>query len=125
MNFFKRRNILKKTSFMDLIPVKVLDAELNEQGKVDIFVPRFKNDYLKRAFQTKKKGDFFVIHLDENGSLVWSAIDDRMTVEKLAETVYQTHPEKFKDQEDTNDRVRKFISLLYQERYISFRQIID
>lgn len=109
---------------MDLIPVRVLDWEVNTQGNVDIYVPRFKNDYVKRAMQTKKKGDFIIIHLDENGSRVWQAIDDQMTVEKLAEKVFHSHPDKFTSPEDTDERVRKFISLLYQERYISFKQIM-
>lgn len=124
MNFFQRRKILKKTSYTDLIPVRILESVQNEQGKTDVLVPRFKNEYLKRAMQSKHKGDHIIIHLDETGSIVWNSIDGIMNVSQIIQKISESYPEKFSSADETPVRVMKFISLLYQERYITFRQLI-
>lgn len=125
MNFFQRRKILKKINFLDLVPVRVHEHSVNENGKIDILVPRFTNVYFKRALQTRKKGDYFIIHLDEKGSLIWNMIDGIRNTEEIASILQKEHEEKFQPVDETQTRVTNFLSLLYQERYITFRQIMD
>lgn len=125
MKFLERRKILKKTNSLELIPVRVLEHQLNEQDKVDVLVPRFKNDYFKRAMQTKKREEHIYIHLDETGSLIWLMIDGERNAEELVQKMLAEHPEKLQPPEEAEKRVSQFLSLLYQERYISFRQIMD
>lgn len=125
MNFFERRRILKKISFPDLVPIRVHGHGVNENGKIDIFVPRFNKNVLKRALQTKHRDEFIYIHLDETGTRVWLFIDGISTTGEICIKLTNEFPEKFLSPEETNERVMKFVSLLYQERYITFKQISD
>ncbi len=125
MKYLERRKILKSTNSLDLIPVRVLEHQVNEQGKVDVLVPRFKSAYWKRAMETKKREEHIYIHLDETGSLIWMLIDGQLNVEQLISAMLAEHPEKLHPPEEAEKRVSQFLSLLYQERYISFRQIMD
>ena len=121
--FFERRKILKTINSLDLTPVRQMEFETMDNGKVDILLPRFKNPMLKNAFQSKKKGDHIRIHLDEIGSLIWLQVDGTMKVHELCAMLQSAYPEKLNPPEETEDRVSKFLSRLYQERYITFREI--
>jgi hypothetical protein len=121
--FFERRKILKGINSLDLTPVKLVGSEMNDNGRVDILLPRFKSTFVKRALQSKRKGEFIRIHLDEVGSLIWSNINGSTKVHDLCRELTRSHPEKLNPPEETEERVSKFLSLLYQERYITFREL--
>ena len=124
MNFFERRKILKEVNYLDLIPVRMMESETLESGRVDVLLPRFKHPVLKKTLQPHWKPEHIRIHLDESGSLIWNSIDGLLSVRELCLFVEDVYPEKFTDPEETIKRVTQFLSLLYQERYISFRQIM-
>jgi hypothetical protein len=124
-NFLKRRKILKEINTLDLTPVKQMESADNADGKVDIILPRFRNQFLKRALQPRKKGDNITIHLDELGSAIWRMIDGTMNVHQICSKLQTEFPEKLNPPEETEERVAKFLSLLYQERYITFREISE
>jgi hypothetical protein len=44
-------------------------------------------------------------------------------VNDLCDRLKAIHPKKLHPQEETENRVTHFLSLLYQERYITFREI--
>ena len=92
---------------------------------MDILMPRFKHPILKKALQPNWKPEFIRIHLDESGSLIWQSIDGLLSVRELCLAVENVSPDKFTEAEETVKRVTQFLSLLYQERYISFRQIMN
>jgi hypothetical protein len=123
LNFFERRKILKKVNYLDLTPVRQMEFETREDGKVDIFLPRFRHPILKRALQPRWKQEFIRIHLDEMGSLIWLQIDGAINVNELCRHLQAAHPEKLHPPEETEKRVTQFLSLLYQQRYITFREI--
>jgi hypothetical protein len=123
LNFFQRRKILKKANYLDLTPVRMMDFEILEDGRVDILMPRFKHHLLKRALQPHWKKEFIRIHLDEIGSVIWKQIDGISNVNELCNRLQMTYPEKLHPQEETEKRVTDFLSLLYRERYITFKEI--
>jgi hypothetical protein len=123
LNFFQRRKILKNANYLDLTPVRTMEFEILEDGKVDILMPRFKHHILKRALQPHWKKEFIRIHLDEIGSAIWTEIDGISNVHELCNHLQATCPEKLHPQEETEKRVTQFLSLLYQEKYITFREI--
>ena len=123
LKFFERQKILKGMNSLDLTPVRQLEFGLNENGTVDILLPRFRHAVLKRALQPRRKEEFIRIHLDSLGSAIWLEIDGNASVHQLCRRLLDLHPEKLNPPEETEERVSKFISLLYQERYITFREI--
>jgi hypothetical protein len=124
LNFFERRKILKKANYLDLTPVKVMEFDTCGDGRVDILLPRFRNTVWKRALQPRWKGEFIRIHLDEVGSAIWQQIDGTLNVLDICTRLQTIHPEKLDPPGETEKRVTQFLSLLYRERYITFREII-
>jgi hypothetical protein len=124
MNFFQRRKILKKVNFLDLTPIRVLDYELMGTGKVDIMLPRFKNKVVSGLFQPRTKGPVIRIHLDLTGSEIWKMIDGVKKVHELCDSMRTEKPDLMHPPEETEKRVTDFLSLLYRERYITFREIL-
>ena len=123
LNFFERRKVLKQINSLDLTPVRQMEFEINENGKVDILMPRFKHPVLKRALQPRKKEDHIRIHLDDLGSAIWLQIDGKMNVHELCDQLQSLYPEKLIPSVETEERVVKFLALLYQERYLTFLEI--
>ena len=123
MNFFERRKILKKANYLDLTPLRQMEFETREDGKVDILLPRFRHPILKRTLQPHWKQEFIRIHLDEMGSVIWLQVDGVINVNELCRHIQAAHPEKLNPPEETEKRVTQFLSLLYQQRYITFREI--
>ena len=123
LNFFERRKVLKEINSLDLTPIRQKEFEMKDNGKVDILLPRFKNPVLKRALQSRRKDEYIRIHLDDLGSAIWLQIDGKMNVHELCSQLQSTYPEKLNPPEETEERVAKFLSLLYRERYLTFREI--
>ncbi|MGA2824383.1 MAG: PqqD family protein [Bacteroidales bacterium] len=123
MNFFQRRKILKKVNYLDLTPLRQMEFETREDGKVDILMPRFRHPILKRALQPHWKQEFIRIHLDEMGSAIWHQVDGIINVNEICIRVQAAYPEKLNPPEETEKRVTQFLSLLYQQRYITFLEI--
>lgn len=121
MNFFERRKILKKTNALDLIPVTRCGHQIEESGKVTILVPKFRNEKVSK-FMLGKRSRFIYIHLDDIGTFTWLQIDGHRSIAAIAQAMREHFGEDLKAPEE---RVNKFMSRLYQERYITFKQIED
>jgi len=85
---------------------------------------RFKHPVWKRALQPHWKQEFIRIHLDEIGSAIWLQIDGIINVNEICNRVQASLPEKLNPPGETEKRITQFLSLLYQQRYITFREII-
>ena len=125
MNFFKRRRIFKQANFLDLIPVRVLGHETREDGGITLLMPRFKNRINSALFQPNTKEKIIYIKLDRFGGHTWLLIDGNSTVTEICDQLKTQFPEELQSLDETEDRVTKFLSLLYQQRYITFREIQD
>ncbi len=123
MNFLKRRKILKQSNFLDLRPVRVLNHESREDGLINLMMPRFKNKYWSRMFQPRSRSEFIIIKLDQSGSRTWMLIDGEISVLRICEKLMEQYPDDFTQTEETGKRVTKFLSMLYEQRYITFREI--
>ncbi|MCX6247993.1 MAG: PqqD family protein [Bacteroidetes bacterium] len=124
MNFFQRRKILKKANYLDLTPVRQMEYEKRDDGRVDILMPRFKHPVLKKTLQPRWKQEYIQIHLDELGSAIWLSIDGTLRVGNLCAHLQETRPDKLQPPDETVKRVTEFLSMLYQQRYITFREIL-
>jgi len=115
--FFKKRKILKSANLLDLIPVHLVQHELYDNGKVKLLVPRFKQKWLQGVFTGKRKSPEFKISLDEIGSLVWLAIDSNKPVAQIIKNLE-------KSENSIEERVSAFLTRLYQEDLITFKQLL-
>ena len=125
MNFFHRRKILKSVNYLDLTPVRLMEHQLTEEGKIDILLPRFKSRFWSEVYRNSKKGEFIYIHLDEIGSAIWLLIDGHKKVTEICTLLNEMKSDKLQPAEETEKRVTQFLSMLYQERYISFQEILS
>ena len=123
MNFLKRRRILKSTNTSDLIPVRVYGHD-EVEGKVIILVPKFESRLIQILFP-RTQLLFFRIKLDDLGSMVWKNINDGRNISAISKVVSDELAEKGQGAEEIDERISKFLSLLYDRRLISFRQLLD
>lgn len=122
MNFIQRRKILRSTSVDDLVPVRVHGHTLVD-GRVVILSPKFKSKWMHNLFPSTA-AMFYRIKLDELGSISWECISGEKTVNEISLEVQNVMKERGIDTADAEKRVSKFMSLLYDWRYITFRQIL-
>jgi hypothetical protein len=123
VNFFKRRKILKKSNALDLVPMRLLDHEQREEGKLNILLPRFRRPWLAGYLAPLNKERFIRIKLDQFGSSTWLLIDGKKNVREISGALENEYPKQLDPPTETSDRVNKFMSVLYQQRFISFQQL--
>jgi hypothetical protein len=93
---------------------------MNSEGLVTILIPKFKNEKFARFFIPSRKSIYISIHLDELGSGVWLAIDGKIDTANICRLMI----EKFGDKiQPVEERVVKFLSGLYNNKHITFKQI--
>jgi hypothetical protein len=122
MHIFKRRKLLKNINSMDLIPVRRHEHQTDDSGKVKLVVPKFEKAWMRRFFISGHRKDHFTISLDEMGSEIWLEIDGKATVKELCDRIRQKHENPL---DELEERTVKFISVLYEQRYITFRQLLE
>ncbi len=121
MDYFQRRKILKSTSANDLIPVRVHGHDV-EDGKVVILVPKFTGKWMHNLFPRTQQL-FYRIKLDQPGSLTWNHITGDNTVGEIIAAIQEEQHSKGESMDEADNRISKFISVLYDWKYITFRQI--
>jgi hypothetical protein len=116
MNFFRRRKILKKLNFLEATPVRVSEHRVEEDGKVTIVVPKFRNHAFNHWFLGRRPKNF-LIHLDQFGTDTWLQIDGKKNAGEICSELAE------KGMDSPEERVTKFLTTLYEQRYITFREI--
>jgi hypothetical protein len=122
MNFFKRRRLLKKVNSLDLTPLRLLEHTAGEGAKVSLLLPRFQGTIWKPLFQPRNQRKFIPIKLDNFGSATWLLIDGKSSVAEISNKLREQFPGDLQPGDDTETRVANFIFLLYDQRYITFRE---
>jgi hypothetical protein len=120
VSFFKRRAILKSTSALDLVPIRIHNHKINEDGTVVILVPKFKNEKFARFFIPARKSIYISINLDALGSAVWLAMDGKKDTNTICKELTEEFGEKIFP---ADERIVKFLSGLYHNKHITFVQL--
>ena len=108
--YFKYVNVL------DLVPGGKVKHFLNESGKVDLLVPKFRNEKFARWFIPSWRSPYITLHLDVHGSKVWLGINGEKNVRQICDAL------EGESGENTPERVGKFMTELYSNGCVSFRQ---
>lgn len=116
----KKKKQQFEVNYLELTPFQNHDFEVNKNGLVNVFVPKFKNKMLIKFLIPKMKSPFIKIKLDEFGSEVWQLIDGSKKVLEISEKLL----EKFGDRiQPVNERLTKFLTQLYHYKFINFKEI--
>ncbi len=75
----------KENNFLEFIPNKKCEWERVEEGKIQLSIPRFKVQWLKRWAMRMGRSEYIKVTLDELGAKVWESIDGIRTVGQIAE----------------------------------------
>ena len=118
-------NRIKKKSdseynYLELVPVRNYEHKINDDGKIDVLVPRFTDKFFGRFLQPKLKNPYIRANLDETGTKVWSLIDGKKDVRIIID---ETKEHFGNDLESPDERVILFLKNLYRNGFIKFYQI--
>ena len=73
----------------NLIPVKAVGDEIDENGNIIVLRPKFVHGPLAWWLQHRLKRPYFRVHLDKIGSYVWNLIDGNNTINDIAKQLEQ------------------------------------
>lgn len=119
MNFFKRRRVLKKLNTLEATPITCCKHVIDDNGNVLVIVPKFKSEFIIQVFLQRRPKDFRV-KLDKFGTATWLMIDGKKNVGEIGKALEDQFGEGIKP---ADERLAKFISLLYEQRYITFKEL--
>ncbi len=109
----------KERNLLDLIPEKLCDSTIDEEGRVIILAPRFKSKLGKKIFEPIVKNRYVKIHLDEIGTFVWKHIDGEKDVFELSNLLKKEFGEKV---EPVYERIGKFIAIMKVNNFINLKE---
>ena len=119
VSYFKRRKILKSLNYLDATPIRKVDFQTDDNNLVIMLVPKFRNEKLNNFLLHRRKR-YFNIHLDEPGTAVWMKIDGVRNVGSICRELQEELGGKI---EPAEQRITKFLTQLYEARYITFAEI--
>lgn len=119
-SFYERKKILKSVNTLDLTPIRLYSEEESNDDLVTVIIPKFKNKLAVKYISPKLKSDHFKIKLDKFGSAVWQMINGKIKVDQIIKNLKK----KFGDDiEQEHERTTKFIFQLYEQGFISFKEL--
>lgn len=95
-----------------------------ENERVVVLVPKFENK-IYHIFSDKLKQLFFRISLDELGTATWKAIDGVRSVREISKHIMEHTTDSDTKLEELDERLSKYMTMLYERRFITFKQIMD
>lgn len=118
--YFERRRVFKNANFLKLTPLRQEQHETDSQGAVVVLIPKFRGWLSARLLQPMVKQPFIKLSLDELGSATWLLCNGKNSVEAICSELR----DRFGDQvHPAEDRVTTFLSRLYKDKIITFKEI--
>ena len=114
-----KKNKQQGENYLEKIPVRSesIGFSTDEKGLVTLEIEN-KGAFNRIAQKLFKRPKISYIHLDENGSFVWSVIDGERDILKLGEAVYEHFGEAA---EPLYPRLAEFIKILESYKFISYK----
>ena len=107
-NKFTDKIALRKANALELIPVKLVNAEDENTMPITLLVPRFNNRFLTNIIN---RSAHFTVRLDETGSKVWILMDGKRTILEITQQLCS--PDEPTD--EWQQRVVSFVTSLYKK----------
>lgn len=106
-------------NYLELTPAHIHQYVLEEDGKVSVLVPRFKNKVLFEL-SSQFRSSTVKAKLDKFGSQTWLAIDGEKKVQKIIDNLRNNFGEEI---EPAEERVTTFLTELYKFKFITFYEL--
>jgi len=119
-SFLKRRKFLKSANTLELHPIKCYSELIDDEGIVSVLIPKIKNETLRNFASRYVKNMFMKVKLDKYGSEVWKKIDGGKNVDLIIQEIKNQLSDELIDAEN---RIINFIFILYQQDFITFKEI--
>jgi hypothetical protein len=115
-----RSKMKRELNLLDLVPKRIVEYEVADDGIVTLFAPRFKSAFLKKWLQPKLKRPYLRVTLDEIGSAVWLLCDGGRNVKEIAAVVQERFEERI---EPCYERMGLFFQQLDGARFIAYTNL--
>jgi hypothetical protein len=120
VGYFRRRKILKQANYLDLTPMVQHEHETEPEGTIRLLIPRFSGPILGRLLQPRARHPYMTVSLDRFGTATWLLCDGNRQVRDICR---ELQGQFGKDIEPAEERVTTFLSQLYKQRMIVFREL--
>jgi len=117
---FFRKKSNPDINFLELTPVRNYEHEIENNGLISVFVPKFDIIWLDRILSRIIKSRFFKAKLDEFGTETWLEIDGVKSVQMISNQLSKKFGEKINP---VDERLTKFLSELYKYNFITFKEL--
>ena len=109
-----------KIYYSDSVPEINIDWESGENGNVYLLKEKSRNKLMKWLIDLFGKSQYYRIHLDEPGTIVWKNINGKNTIKDIGEIVKKKNgAESFPQAEK---RVQKFIAIMLKNKFVKIDQ---
>ena len=110
----------KEINLLELIPVRGLEWQKNDEGLIVLLKPKYRNPILAKHILPRLKNPHFKIRLDVTGSFIWELCDGIRSVKELAHNL----KERFGDEvEPLYERLTLFLQQLEKNRFITYKNL--
>ncbi len=120
ITYFKRIQFFRKANALELTPIARLQSETGDDGLVTLLIKKFKNDRVAAFVIPGTKSKIIRLKLDETGSKVWNSIDGISKIGQISHVLREKSDDGFPQAEE---RVSQFLMRMYQDRFITFKEI--
>jgi hypothetical protein len=118
--FNRKKKELSDINYLELTPGRLFDHIIEENGKVSVLIPRFTNKILVKTITPMLKSPFVKTKFDEFGSQVWLEINGKNRVSDISIVLKQKFGERI---EPVEERLTKFLTQLYNYKFVSFNEL--
>jgi hypothetical protein len=108
----------QELNLLELVPVKNLKWEENEDGSICLLKPKFRLPFLKKHLLPLLKRPYYKITLDKIGSQFWESCDGVRTMEEIAARMKN---ELGDEVEPLYERITLFLQTLEKNKFIRFK----
>lgn len=116
---FKKKNIeFVGKNLLELKPVRNFEFVVQDDDKVCLLIPKFRDKILGKYLQPIIKKKFYKVKLDTIGSFVWSNCDGQSTVSEIVERLRSQFGHEV---EPAHERVSKFVQHLYHSDCLNLK----
>jgi len=89
-NKSKKQQTPTEKEFLKYTPKRVnLEWKLNDEGLIEIKIPKFKSKFGKSFCRIIKKDNFFIGNMDKIGSIIWQNCNGKNTVKDILEIIQE------------------------------------
>jgi hypothetical protein len=117
---FRKNKNKQQINYLDLTPIRLLNYQVDDDNKVSVFVPKFRNKILVKYLVPRMKFPDIKMKLDKLGSAAWLKCDGEKNVRQICDELLMDIGEEINPVEE---RVTKFFTQLYNYQSLSFKEL--